>query len=453
MSPASGAVCLNGGDFIAGACQCYGGWTGSNCELPAIPVGWNIVPPTSCSGLPLQSNDMPLQSTWLRMQLSAEDNIYTFKPFASSGLEILKDITIGLDTPYIYSGNVLLSGPPGAGNTLTGQAILPGWIAFSGNSFVLRASLLTQMSLGSGNIGRRRLLATSKSQLRSDERQAADLFSKDHNYPTGASSMVMLASAIRIDLPTGFTMGTIDKRYCEYEGNLPELTNLALYFATGTLTDTQIGVLQDGGLGGLTIRAGITLVAQYYISPCTLPGLSNYFSAATVLFSATVLLPPEFGITMTAQAALAFPSGSTIIGAAASITTTIEATVEEETTEEELQESMANDPSAGVAFSMKTLSAKVGSSVTKKPTSAPVVRSSKSSYATTKGVAAAAAAAAAISIGARFVPSITRCAGLKTSVETKGKIGVKVGGSQIDFYATTYAGIQTCPTPAAPLRI
>jgi len=210
MSPASGAICLNGGDynFALSKCQCYGGWTGTNCQSPAIPVGWNIVPPTSCSGLPLQSTDMPLQSTWLRMQLSSVDNIYTFKPFASSGLEILKDITIGLDTPYIMAGNILMSGPPGAGETLTGQAVLGGWIGFGGNSFVPRASIITQMSLGSGTIGRR-LLATSKSQLRADERDAADLFAMDHDYPTGAGSMVMAATAIRLDLPTGFSVGAV----------------------------------------------------------------------------------------------------------------------------------------------------------------------------------------------------------------------------------------------------
>jgi hypothetical protein len=81
------------------------------------------------------------------------------------------------------------------------------------------------------------------------------------------------------------------------------------------------------------------------------------------------------------------------------------------------------------------------------------VKSSAASYAATKGATATAKAMAAVRIGARFVPTVSRCGGVKTSVETKGNIGVVVGGLQLNFTATTTAVVQTCNGFAAPMRI
>ena len=58
------------------------------------------------------------------------------------------------------------------------------------------------------------------------------------------------------------------------------LSNLAVYLATGPIQDNDLAMLPGGGLNGVDIEAGITILAELSLDTCSLVMLKKIFNKA-----------------------------------------------------------------------------------------------------------------------------------------------------------------------------
>jgi len=128
--------------------------------------------------------------------------------------------------------------------------------------------------------------------------------------------MGMAAAAIRIDMPKGFSVSTIAPNMCGSALDSLRLSNVAVYLATGDIQDNDLALLPGGGLDGVDIEQGITILAELSLDTCALAPLKKVLNKAVFGVFGGIPLPPDIGFRLTAGLAMSFPHGSPIIGGA-----------------------------------------------------------------------------------------------------------------------------------------
>jgi len=131
-----------------------------------------------------------------------------------------------------------------------------------------------------------------------------------------ACAMGMAAAAIRIDMPKGFSVSTIAPHMCGSKLDSLRLSNLAIYLSTGPIQDNDLALLPGGGIDGVDIDKGITILAELSLDTCALAPLKKIFNKAVFQVYGGIPFPPEVGFRLTAGLAMTFPHGSPIIGGA-----------------------------------------------------------------------------------------------------------------------------------------
>ena len=92
-----------------------------------------------------------------------------------------------------------------------------------------------------------------------------------------------IAVSLRLDLPRGFGPSTFDKSLCGTFIDDFRFSNLAVYLASGDLSDSELDTQPGGGMGGINVKKGITLLGEWEM------GKSCMFAPMKAIFSAFVL--------------------------------------------------------------------------------------------------------------------------------------------------------------------
>ena len=131
--------------------------------------------------------------------------------------------------------------------------------------------------------------------------------------------------SLRIDLPRGFGPSTFSSSLCGTPIDDFRFSNLAVYFASGDLSDSELDTLPGGGMGGINVKKGITLLGEWEMGKsCMFAPMKSIFSAFVLQVYGTLPFPgpepPTFSIT--ASVGMTFPKKSGVVGAAVSVTFT-----------------------------------------------------------------------------------------------------------------------------------
>jgi hypothetical protein len=142
--------------------------------------------------------------------------------------------------------------------------------------------------------------------------------------PPGPWLTPEVSVSLRIDMPRGFGPSTFNPKLCGTPIDDFRFSNLAVYFASGDLSDSELDTLPGGGMGGINVKKGITLLAEWEMGKsCMFAPMRKVFSAFVLQVYGTLPFPgldPQFSIT--ASVGMTFPKKSGIVGAAVSITFT-----------------------------------------------------------------------------------------------------------------------------------
>ena len=132
-------------------------------------------------------------------------------------------------------------------------------------------------------IGKEEEKACDPSKCDSDTTKAPD--KEPGKKKPGLSDMFTpeIAVSLRIDLPRGFGPSTFSSSLCGTPIDDFRFSNLAVYFASGDLSDSELDTLPGGGMGGINVKKGITLLGEWEM------GKSCMFAPMKAIFSAFVL--------------------------------------------------------------------------------------------------------------------------------------------------------------------
>ena len=270
-------------------CTCPPLYMGTLCEISRIPE-WDLARADRCNKRALQcvsKSCTPPMWTILKLRLGGPDGTQVFFPFKGSKIDFFKKIKVVLDMPYVRGGGTLLG--------LNAVGGISAWVEFP-TGFTIRAALLVSISMQFGH-GPSAAPPAGRRLLQS----------------AGGSLFDMLATAVRFDLPRGIGIADLfpflrSGNGCDGFVDKFRLSNVAIYFSTGFLSDMDLALIPGDAYTGLDIQMGITVVAEITLGGGPLSAVGNLFPGPVFQLSFHFLPPfPSWSIGFGVAATLPRP--------------------------------------------------------------------------------------------------------------------------------------------------